>query len=83
MKYRIDLVQTVVESATVEVEADSREAAEQEALDIATNGVTARLAIDWHFIEVEQDAQILLVEEVKPRPNIIDLYKALKATEQT
>lgn len=63
MKYRIDLTQTVTEGATVYVEADTEEEAEAQVLDMLDDGDGS---IEWKFVEVEQDAEIIGLEEHPP-----------------
>jgi hypothetical protein len=68
MKYRIDLVQTVTEGATVFVEAATEEEAEAQVLDMLDDGHSiAEGRIDWKFVEVEQDAEIIGLEPVQDR----------------
>jgi hypothetical protein len=61
MKYRIDLVQTVTEGATVFVEADSQEEAEDAALELAKGNT-----VEFRFIDSVDDMEIIGVEEWPP-----------------
>jgi hypothetical protein len=67
-QYRVELVQSVVETAAVYVEANS----EQEAEELALNGVTAAglspdaLIAEWKFKDIMGDIEVLAVTEVKP-----------------
>ncbi|HKV66431.1 MAG TPA: hypothetical protein VJN66_08630 [Rhodanobacteraceae bacterium] len=63
MKYRIDLTQSVTEGCTVYVEAQDQDAAENAALQMAIDGT-----VEWKFVEVEQEAEILGVEPCPPEP---------------
>lgn len=62
MKYRIDLSQTVIQGATVFVEADSREEAEDAVLTLAEDGA----AVEWKFVDVVDDMEIVNIEECPP-----------------
>lgn len=63
-KYEVVLTQTALEHSTVIVEADTQEAAEQQALDKANSG-----EVEWDFVEANDMIEVLdvtLVEEVAP-----------------
>ena len=62
MKYRIDLTQTVTEGCTVYVEAEDQDAAENAALQLAVDG-----AVEWKFVEVEQEAEVIGSEPCPPQ----------------
>lgn len=69
MKYRVDLTQTVTEAATVYIEADCQEDAEKKAIDLAYGadpGQPLPDPLDWRFIEVEGDIEVLSCEEWPP-----------------
>lgn len=57
-KYRINLVQTVYESATLIIEAPNQETAEWLALDRANNGED----MEWEFADVAGDVEIVNAE---------------------
>jgi hypothetical protein len=58
MKYRIGLVQTVVEEATVSVEAATAEEAERVALAAANSG-----NVEWRFLSAEDPVEIVSVDK--------------------
>lgn len=58
MKFKIGLVQTVVEEATVTVEADDAEAAERIALSAANSG-----NVKWRFLEATDPVGVVSVSE--------------------
>lgn len=55
-RFRIGLVQTVVEEATVFVEADSFEEAEQRAIAQANAG-----EVEWRFLDVTEPVEVVSV----------------------
>jgi hypothetical protein len=57
MIYRIGLTQTVVEEATVFIEAASLEEAEELALKRANDGV-----VEWRFLEAPEPIEIVTVD---------------------
>jgi len=62
MKYRVGLTQRVIEEATVEVEANSAQEAEDKALAKALSG-----DIEWRFLEANETPEISAEpEEIKP-----------------
>jgi hypothetical protein len=61
MKYRIDITQTVIEGATVYVEANSQEEAENAALQLAKGNT-----VQFRFCDVVDDMEIINVEEWPP-----------------
>lgn len=57
MKYRIGMVQRVIEETTVEVEASNREEAERKALELAGDG-----HVSWDFLEAPETPDIITVD---------------------
>lgn len=91
MKYRIDLAQGVIEGATLFIEADNQEAAEELAMELAATGKDQNgEPFIWKFVDVDSPFEIIGAEEWPPvndpdpelQPNVIDLYAALKRTEE-
>jgi hypothetical protein len=78
MKYKIDLVQTIYEGATVYVDADSREEAEDKVYAMLEQ-TNEPPQIEWKFTDCQNDAEITCVEEV-PEGKVIDLMDAVRAT---
>jgi len=75
MKYRVTIVQTVYEQATMDVEADDESAAER---------YVARLLektneFEYRFCDVASPAEVVYVEEL-PEGKVINLMAALRAT---
>src|SRR5262245_49197233 len=70
-KYKIDLVQTIYEGATVYVDADSQQEAEDKvyAMLEQTNNPPQ---IEWKFADAQNDAEITCVEEYDPPPHVLD-----------
>jgi hypothetical protein len=82
MKYKIDLVQTIYEGATVFVDADSQEEAEDKVyamLEEVNNPDGSGPQIEWKFTDCQNDAEITCVEEM-PEGKLIDLMSAVRAT---
>jgi hypothetical protein len=66
-RFRVELAQTVVETAIVFVEATDARAAEDLALEIAGAGEPpAEVITDWKFKDVIDGIEVLSVEELKP-----------------
>jgi hypothetical protein len=83
MKYRITLVQTIYEGATLDIEADTQRAAEEIAQRMADEGSPA---VEWKFAEAQGDPEITSVEEWPPQRDeppegtVINLIGALRRT---
>jgi hypothetical protein len=58
MMFRVDLVQTVVEEATVFIEANSADEAEALALSKVNDG---DIHVSWHFCDAKGDAEVIEV----------------------
>ena len=58
--FRVELVQTVVETAVVWIEANNEEQAEELALAQVTTGAGA----EWKFKDVLDDIEILSVQQI-------------------
>jgi hypothetical protein len=69
-RFRVELVQSVVETCVVYVEATNAQQAEQLALEWAGTGEPvaelANVIADWRFKDTLDDIEVLSVEELKP-----------------
>jgi hypothetical protein len=89
-KYKIDLVQTIYEGATVYVDADTQEEAEDKVYQMLEGDNPPQ--IEWKFADCQNNAEITSVEEWPPRRDeppdtintpsgVINLMDALRRTE--
>lgn len=63
-RYRVGLVQTVVEEATVEIDADTPEEACMKAEREASLGLL-EVEVEWTFVSTTNSIEVVSVDEIK------------------